>query len=359
LNALQSILKKRLKEMEDEEAGIRNKAARERAEVAKIDGDIAKSRDEWAEADRNRREHDRKAEEFDAGCQRNWWTCSWNVPKAAWERSMAALDQTNMNRINSWISWLNFTKVFPGSVVAMNDISVAPINSVKKMLQEQIQGVENTKRELQNTITAKQQEMENKISDRKARDRAAADQIERDTAALNSQKSSQEAKAVDLDRRKKQLELEAAKAREEADKYENLARAAQPPTGAEIRSASVEMKSAIQSMNELFSQEADQKKDEQAEEMARMQEELEAKRRAVEEAAKEQEAKIQAMQRDMEMEEPQPSWEQEEETAPQHCDHGTWSPTFGRCIEEVEQEVGVPQDCQRGSWSPTLRMCVE
>lgn len=49
--------------------------------------------------------------------------------------------------------------------------------------------------------------------------------------------------------------------------------------------------------------------------------------------------------------EPQP------EAVPQ-CDRGTWSPTFGRCIEEEVQEQAAVPDCPGGThWSPTLQSC--
>ncbi len=49
--------------------------------------------------------------------------------------------------------------------------------------------------------------------------------------------------------------------------------------------------------------------------------------------------------------------EPQEEAQPQ-CERGTWSPTFGRCVEEeAPQEVAKP-DCPAGThWSPTLQSC--
>lgn len=56
---------------------------------------------------------------------------------------------------------------------------------------------------------------------------------------------------------------------------------------------------------------------------------------------------------------PQPQQQPEEPvaTTPQ-CDRGTWSPTFGRCVEEEAPEQAAPPECPAGShWSPTLQSC--
>ena len=48
---------------------------------------------------------------------------------------------------------------------------------------------------------------------------------------------------------------------------------------------------------------------------------------------------------------------QEETTTPK-CEHGTWSPTFKRCIEDQAPEEAAPPDCGAGAhWSPTLQSC--
>ncbi|MDO8526253.1 MAG: PA14 domain-containing protein [Deltaproteobacteria bacterium] len=58
-------------------------------------------------------------------------------------------------------------------------------------------------------------------------------------------------------------------------------------------------------------------------------------------------------------EEPTPVRPPQVEEATPKCDRGTWSATFGRCMEEKPVEETKPQDCERGTWSPTLKICVE
>ena len=57
-------------------------------------------------------------------------------------------------------------------------------------------------------------------------------------------------------------------------------------------------------------------------------------------------------------EKPTPKSSPQEEAAPPKCEHGTWSPTFKRCIEDQVKEEAPPPDCGTGAhWSPTLKSC--
>lgn len=152
LNILQTKLEGRLREVEADEEKIKNTAAKERAEVARYNEDIAKAKGEWDAANKSRQDHDGLADGYDAECKAKWETCVWNIPKAAYERSLAALDQANMNRIDAWIGLLNFGKMWPSMVVAGADLKAAPYTGMKQLIEKQLADVKTTRKDLKAKI---------------------------------------------------------------------------------------------------------------------------------------------------------------------------------------------------------------
>ncbi|MBI3018616.1 MAG: hypothetical protein HYY61_01815 [Deltaproteobacteria bacterium] len=141
-------LELRLAEAKADEEKMKNTAAKERAEVSKYDADIQKANDEKSMHNENRKGHDKLADDYDAECRRDWPTCTWNIPKAAWERSMAAMDQGHMNRVDAWIKILNFGKMFPAMVVAQSDLKAAPYAYTRQIIEKQISEVDTAKTDL-------------------------------------------------------------------------------------------------------------------------------------------------------------------------------------------------------------------
>ena len=65
-----------------------------------FDGEIRAAEAEKNMHNQNRLNHDRVADQCDAEGRANWWTCTWNTPRALLERSLSAIDQGKMNLVD-------------------------------------------------------------------------------------------------------------------------------------------------------------------------------------------------------------------------------------------------------------------
>lgn len=255
---IQALLNRSFREVEGSEAQFRNQVVGERNAVAKAEADIAKARSELNNYDQSRQDHDRKADSFDAECRKNWLTCILNTPKAAWERSMAALDQAQMERVKAWVGLVEFTKIFPQIRIMVNDAFATPLVAIKNNLKGQIQEIENSKQQLNQMIASKNQEFQ-RLSQEKNSFLQKQSQLSQTINNLNGESYSHQTKVANLDIQKKQLELEAGRAREEAAHLEAQANAAGPQRGGTIRSASAEMRPASPASPSVSSKELAQK----------------------------------------------------------------------------------------------------
>lgn len=167
---------------------IEAKAAKERAELAKIDREIAAKKSDKRYWETRRDDHNREADRLWREC--NW--CPWNLARIGWEKSAAATDQGLAWATDGDINIKNFFRTFPALVVSANSLSAAPYALSIQTLASQRDGVNQTIGGIEADIKRTEAERQAIIDQNNTKRRVIKEQqdgLRRDIAVLEQRKA--------------------------------------------------------------------------------------------------------------------------------------------------------------------------